>query len=106
MFYHADDGDYYDINEALKEEGKDPSLVDNPKHLEYLNTFREGVYVPEEQYDERLSKKKYKMAARFFVECFVANVTQNEETMAELKKLFPKSYAAAMNIIGKTFDGD
>lgn len=104
VFYHADDGDYYDITEALKEEGNNPSHADNSKYQEYLNTFREGVYIPEGQNDERLSKKKYKTAARFFVEVFEANVNQDEETMTELKKLFPKSYAAAMNIIEKQTD--
>ena len=44
------------------------------------------------------------MAARFFVECFVANVNQDEETKAELKKMFPKSYDIAMNIIEKQSD--
>jgi len=104
VFYHADDGDYFDITEALKEEGNNPALSDNPTYQEYLNIFREGVYIPEGQNDERLSKKKYKTSARFFVECFIANVNQDEKTKAELKKLFPKSYAAAMKIIEKQTD--
>ena len=104
LFYYADNGDYYDIIKALKEEGNNPSLADNPKYQEYLNTFREGVYIPEGQDDESLSKKGYKKAARFFVECFVANVNQDEGTMVELKKLFPKSYAVAMGIIEKQTD--
>ena len=104
VFYHADDGDYEDIKQALKKEGNNALLADNPKYQEYLNTFREGVYIPEGQDDERLSEKGYKKAARFFVECFVANVNQDESTKAELKKLFPKSYAVAMNIIEKQTD--
>lgn len=111
VFYHADDGDYEDIKQALKKEGNNPSLADNPKYQEYLNTFREGVYIPEGQDDERLSETGYKKVARFFVEYFVANVNQDESTKAELKKLFPKSYAVAMNIIEKqtgtlTFGGN
>lgn len=104
LFYYADDSDYYDIIKALKEEGNNTSLVDNFKYQECLNTFREGVYIPEGQDDERLSKKAYKQAARFFVECFVANVNQDGATKAELKKLFPRSYAVAMNIIEKQTD--
>ena len=104
VFYHADDGDYLNITEALKKEGRNSSLLDNPAYQKYLNIFREGIYIPDGQNDERLSEKKYKTAARFFVECFVANVNQDEKVKAELKKLFPKSYAAAMKIIEKQTD--
>lgn len=104
VFYHADDSDYFDVTEALIEECNNSSLSDNPTYQEYLNTFREGVYVPDGQNDDRLSKKRYKTAARFFVECFVANVNQDEKTKSELKELFPKSYTAAMNIIEKKTD--
>ena len=104
LFYYADDSDYYDITKALKEEGNNTSLADNSRYQEYLNAFRGGVYIPEGQDDERLSKKAYKQAARFFVECFEANVNQDDETMAEIKKLFPRSYAVAMSIIEKQTD--
>lgn len=104
VFYYADNYDYEDMKQALKKEGNNSSLADNPKYQEYLNTFREGIYIPEGQDDERLSDKGYKTAARFFVEVFEANVNQDEKKMAELQKLFPKSYAAAMNIIEKQTD--
>ena len=104
VFYYADDGDYYELLSALKEEGNNAELFDNVVYRGYLATFKEGVYIPEGQTDDKLLKKSYKTAARFFVECFDANVKNDEKAQAELKKMFPKSYDIVMTIIEKQSD--
>ena len=89
-FYYACDKDYYDRTKALKEECANLTIKDDLRCQEYLDVLREGVSVPEGQNDERLSKKVYKTAARFFVEVFVANVNQDEKSKTELKGLLEK----------------
>jgi len=111
VFYYADDADYYDMLSALKEEGNNNALEADTTYLKYLSTFKQGVVIPDEQTDEKLLKKSYKTAARFFVECFNANVKQDEKAIKELQRLFPKSYQIAITIIEKkpdslTWDGN
>ena len=99
LFYYTDNATYCDLITALKEDGKNPIFAEDGKFQEYINIFKEGVYIPNDQEDDRLLEKNYKVAARFFVECFIAVVNQNENVKGDLKKLFPKSYSVAMSII-------
>lgn len=104
LFYWADDEDYYNMLDSLKEEGNNVALQDDLKYRAYLDTFKKGVYIPDEQNDDKLSSKKYSTAARFFTECFIAYATQDEETLADLQKYFGKSYDNFLAILNKESD--
>lgn len=104
MFYYTDNQTYHELLTALREDGKNPISTDDGKFQEYINIFKEGVYIPDDQEDARLLKKNYKVVARFFVECFIAIVNQDKSVKEEIKRFFPKSYRVAMSIIAGQTD--
>ena len=99
VFYWSNDNNYYAMLDALAVEGNNELYKEDKEYVKYLQTFKEGVFVPENQSDKRLYTKKYSTASRFFVECFEAYVNKDTKKIEELKKFFPESFNIFLSII-------
>lgn len=104
VFYCADNDEYYELLDSLREEANNKEFASSQEYQSYLKSFKESTPVDEKYGDERTSKKAYNTSSGFFEKCFTACVKKDENTIAKLEKYFPKSFGVAVRIIDKQTD--
>lgn len=104
VFYQADNDEYYELLDALKEEGNNKEFESSLEYQAYLKSFKENTPISEKYGDERTSKKAYNTASGFFQQCFYACAKKDFATIAKMEKYFPKSFSVAIRIMDKQSD--